>query len=487
MIRSSVLSLTLAMVLAGCTVGPNFRAPPPPAAPGYTDRPVPAAIPAAPGAPMQRLVEGMAVPDRWWTQFGNDALTALVEEALTANTDLAVAEATLRQARAQAGVVQGAQLPAVDLGYQSERARTSRSLSGVLADDKRYLYTLHTAQVTINYPMDVFGGLRRRTESARASAEMQAHRAQAVRQTVAANTVLAVMRSASLSDQIRATEASIGASRTLLDLFRRRQALGQIGAADVAAQETALAQAEGTLPPLLRAAARQRSALNVLLGREPGAPSPDPLPLARLVLPADLPLSLPADLVAQRPDIRAAEAQLHAASADVGVAIAARLPSITLSANYGGKAIEFDRMFAGGNPFWSIIGGVAQPLFRGGALKRQQQAAEAALDGAKAQYRGVVLTALADVADTLAALQTDADALRSAATASAAARRNLDFVTRQLQLGDVGTLEVLNAANANAQAQVQFAQARAARFADTVALYQALGGGWTPAKRENAS
>ncbi|MFT6568769.1 MAG: NodT family efflux transporter outer membrane factor (OMF) lipoprotein [Sphingomonas echinoides] len=225
--------------------------------------------------------------------------------------------------------------------------------------------------------------------------------------------------------------------------------------------------------------AHQRAALNVLLEREPGAIAPAAISIDQLQLPADLPLTLPSELVRQRPDIRFAAAQLHGASADVGVAIAARLPSITLSANFGGKAMQFGRMFADGNPFWSLIGGVAQPLFRGGALKHQQRAAEAALDGAKAQYRGVVLAALVDVSDTLNALREDADALQAAATASAAAQRNLDFVTRQLALGDVGTLAVLNATTANAAAQVQLAQARAIRFADTVALYQALGGGWS--------
>lgn len=480
MIRNVAASSAM-LLLAGCMVGPDFHPQPPPASQRYGGSSPPEMVPAARGAPAQRLIAGMPVTQRWWARFGNPDLGALVEEALAANADVEAADAALRQARELAGVAAAARLPMLDLSYQAEQTRTSKSLSGVLADSNRYLYSLNTAQVTIAYPLDLFGGLARKTESARAAAEAQYFRTEAARLTVATNTVLAVIRDGALREQIAATQASIAVNRSLLELFRKRQALGQIGAADIAAQETALARAEGALPPLMKAAAHQRAALNVLLGREPGAPSPAPISLDRLTLPADLPLTLPSDLVRQRPDIRAAQAQLHGASADVGVAIAARLPSITLGANYGGKAIEFGRMFQGENPFWSLIGGVTQPLFRGGALKRQQRAAEAALDAAKAQYRGVVLAALADVSDTLAALGADAEALRSAAKASEAAHRNLGYVQRQLELGDVGTLAVLSAANADAEAQVQFAQARAARFADTVALYQALGGGWSDA------
>lgn len=475
----SLLCLPLLLVAPACTVGPNFRQPLPPVSDRYTPGPLPAQVRAAPGAPEQRLRIGMPIAERWWSQFGNTQLDTLVDEALAANADLAAADAALRQAQALAGAAAGAQLPALDLGYQAERTQTSRSLSGVLADSNRYLYSLNTAQVSVSYPLDLFGGLRRKTESARAAAEAQMYRTEAARLTIATNTVLTVIRVAALEEQIAAARTSISANQTLLTLFRRRQELGQVGAADVAAQETVVAQAEGALPPLAKAAAHQRAVLNALLGREPGTAPPPAIALDRLALPTDLPLALPSTLVRQRPDIRTAEAQLHGASADVGVAIAARLPSITLGANYGGKAIAFDKMFAGGNPFWSIIGGIAQPVFRGGALKRQQQAAEAALDGAKAQYRSVVLAALVDVSDALTALHEDAAALASAAKASEAAGRNLQYVTRQLALGDVDTLVVLNATNANAAAQAQLAQARAARFADTAALYQALGGGWS--------
>ncbi len=202
-----------------------------------------------------------------------------------------------------------------------------------------------------------------------------------------------------------------------------------------------------------------------------------PLPaLAALTLPAQLPAVLPSDLVARRPDIRAAQAQLEGAGADVQTAIAARLPSITLAANAGGSAQRFGDMFRTGNPFWTLIGGITQPIFHAGALRRQQRAAEAVLEGSKAQYRSVVLQAFGDVADALTGLATDAAALDAATRAADASNRALTFIRRQLALGNVGTLALLNATAADAQARAQLVQARAARLSDTVALFQATGG-----------
>ncbi|WP_347092659.1 efflux transporter outer membrane subunit [Sphingomonas parapaucimobilis] len=474
MIRAPLLSLLILPLAACATVGPSFHAPAPPKSKGY-----PVAEAAGSPATAPQLVPGAAVPQRWWTLFGNPALDALVDEALRANTDIATAEARLRQAQAQMSVAQAARLPSADLGIQGEKTRTSRSLSGVLADDKRYLYSLSTTQLSIAYPLDLFGGLRRRGESARATAEVQAHRLAAARLTVATNTALGIIRLASIRDRIDAARRSASLRRQLLDMFRRRYALGDIGLAEIEAQRTALARAEGALPPLYKAEAHERALLDTLLGREPGASAQPRIPLDALRLPADLPLSLPAELVRQRPDILAAQAQLHAASADVGIAIAARLPSITLSGNVGGRAIEFDRMFAGGNPFWTIVGGLTQPLFRGGALRRQQDDAQAALDAAKAQYRGVVLAALVDTSDALFAVRQDGEAVRTATIANEAAQHSLQLVSQQVRLGASGTLEAMNAAAASADAQAELITARTLRLSDTVALFQALGGGYS--------
>lgn len=460
------------LMATACTVGPQHPTTPISLAPPV----VPETIVSTAG-PEQQVVPGDVVQADWWRQFGSPALDALVDRALAANTDLASAEATLRQAQEQARATFGGTLPQVDASLQSQRVQTSRTLSPVLNDPDNYLYSLHTAQVQVSYPLDLFGGGRNKVRSARAQAEVAADRLAAAHTTVITNLVSAAIQQAALAAQVSAAQDSIRSNRDVLGLLQRRQQLGDIGLADVAAQQAALATAEGALPPLVRQLQHQRGLIAMLIGVAPGSPLP-PLPaLDDFTLPETIPVGLPAAIVAGRPDVRAAEAQMRGAGADVGAAIAARLPNITLSANVGGLATDFASMFASGNPFWSLIGGVAQPIFHGGQLLHQQKAAEAALDGAKAQYRGAVLQAFADVADALTALRTDAEALDAATRASTSASQSLLFTRRQLELGGVGTLALLNASSTNAQAQAQLVQARAGRLADTAALFQAVGGG----------
>lgn len=472
MIRSPrVLAMLLGTALSGCSAGPqhprvDLPLPPPVAA---------ATLPATAG-PTQRIMPGRPAPADWWTRFGSPRLDALVARALAANTDLAAAEATLRQAREQRGVVRGAAGPQVDAGYQVERARVSNALSSPLADVTDTLYTLHTSQLSVTYPLDLFGGQRSRIRSAAAATAVAAARLDAARTSVVANLALAVIEQAALQAQVTAAEDAIRSNRDILDLLRRRQALGDIGAADVAAQASALATTEAVLPPLQRQAQHQRALIATLTGTAPGATTLDLPSLAELHLPTDLPVALPADLVAARPDVRAAAAQMEGAAADLGTAIAARLPSITLSGNAGGSAERFARMFATGNPFYALIGGLTAPIFHAGALRHQQRAAEAALDLAKAQYRGAALQAFVDVDDAVAGLRSDAVALDAATRARDAANQSLGFTRRQLQLGGVGTLALLGASAASAQAASTRIQAEAARLADTVALFQAVGG-----------
>ena len=467
---SRALVLLLACATAACAAGPHdldAHAPLPPAA-------IPAHI--APAAGSTQTFTATPMRADWWTAFASPQLDALVAEALAHNNDIASADAALRQARELAGAAAGAALPQVDAGYQAERARVSNALSPPVADQDQQLYTLHTAQVTVSYGLDLFGGTRGRVRSARAAAEVQRQRRDAARTTVVANLVQAVIQRAALSDQIAAAQTAVTVNRDILDSLLRRQRLGAIGAADVATQQTALATAEGALPPLIRQEAHQRVVIAALLGRAAGEALP-PLPaLAALTLPAELPAVLPSDLVARRPDVLAARAQLEGAGADVRTAIAARLPSITLSANAGGSAQRFGDMFKDGNPFWTLLGGITQPLFHAGALRHQQHAAEAALDGAKAAYRSAVLQAFGDVSDALTGLATDASALDAATRAADIGQRPARSVRRQLALGDVGTLALLNATAADAQARAQLVQARAARLSDSVALFQASGG-----------
>jgi NodT family efflux transporter outer membrane factor (OMF) lipoprotein len=409
----------------------------------------------------------------WWKAFGSPALDALVDRALANSEDIKVADAALAQSREQGKAAGGQAFPQIDASYQAQRTRASAVVSPPLADPNATLYTLHTAQLAVTYPLDLFGGVRSRIASARAAVEVQSHRRDAARRMLTANLVLAVIQHGMLAAQIRATSDSIDANQTLLALLRRRQQLGDVGLVDVAAQETSLATAQAALPGLRHSLDHQDALIATYLGLAPGLPLPPVPTLDALSLPTDLPLSLPADIVRRRPDVAAAEAQMRGAGADVGTAIAARLPSLQLSAQAGGSATRIADMFASGNPFWSIVGGVTQPLFHGGALLHQKRAADAALKGAEAQYRAAVLQAFVDVSDSFSGLQNDAAALDGATLADQAAARNLAFVTRQLQLGDVGTPVLLNATSARASAASQLIQTRAARMSDTVAFFQA--------------
>lgn len=467
--------IILPMVLAACNPAPRHPT---------TAIPLPPPVPATPISPASgstQLVEpGVAVRADWWRAFGSDTLDRLVDQALRSNNDLASAEASLHQMQNLAKATGGSALPQVDAGYQVQQLQASRTLSNPLANPNTFLYTLHTAQVTVSYSPDLFGGVRNKIASARAAAEVARYRLLAARSTVVANLVNAVIAQASLTAQIDAARTAIDTNRQVLELLRKRQALGDIGAADVAAQQTLLATAEGALPPLIRQHDHQLGLIAMLTGNAPGSPEPVLPKLSELQLPGTLPAALPAAIIANRPDIRAAEAQMRGAAADVGTAIAARLPNIMLSATAGGEATNFADMFASGNPFFALLGGISQPIFHGGALKHQQKAAEAALEGAKAQYRSAALQAFADVDDAMTGLKTDADALDAASRANDAARQNLTFSRRQLELGGVGTLGLLNASAAAAQASSQLLQAQSARYSDTVALFQALGGGVIP-------
>jgi len=311
-----------------------------------------------------------------------------------------------------------------------------------------------------------------------AQADAQKFETEAAYLTLTSNLVSTAIQEASVREQIEATRKIIAADREVLGILQRQKDAGQVMGLDVAAQEAALAQAEQALPPLEKQQAQLRDLLAALTGRLPSEPGLETLDLASVSLPSDLPVSLPSRLVEQRPDIRAAEANLHAASAQVGVAIANRLPNFTLSANAGGAATSIADLFTNGNSFWTLTGDVTQPIFHGGTLLHRQKAAEAALDQAREQYRSTVIGAFQNVADTLQALQADGRAIETAARAEQAADRSLGITRRQLDLGQVSAAALLIAEQTYQQAVISRLQAEAARYADTTALFQALGGGW---------
>lgn len=425
----------------------------------------------------QMIHPGMAVVPDWWQGFGSPALNDLVARALAANTDIAVAKARLAQAQAQVGVVRGGLLPQVDAGLTSERQRLSRTLSTPLTNPYPQVFSLHTAQVSVSYSPDLFGGSAARLRSAKAAAAVAQAQEQAIRNLVAGQVVLAVIQDAAYNAEIAATRDAIDSNLQVLALLHQREKLGAVGHADVAAQTAAIAAIEGALPPLMRQRGANLAALSVLLGLAPGSPIEKLPGLDDFALPGDLPLTMPADLLTTRPDVAGAAAALEGAAADVKVAMVARLPQINLSASFGGIAEDFSKMFSSGNPFWTLIGGIAAPVFHGGALKRQQESAEHALEAAKASYKGTALQAFADVSNALTALSTDATALGIAERGNDAASQSLTFARRQLELGGVGTLAVLNASATAQTARAQLVAARAARLSDTVGLFTALGGG----------
>lgn len=476
--KKAVLAL-LAAGLAGCAVGPDFQRPAAPATTRYTAEPLPAS-PAAgstSGDTAQRFIEGQDLPEQWWKLFGSDALDQLVSAALQANPDLQAAEAALRAARENAAAARGAYWPSIDAHLTPTRQRNADPLASPTASGEN-LYTLHTAQVNVAYTPDVFGGTRRQVEAVAAQSEVARFQRQAAWLTLTSNVVAAAIQEASLRAQLQATREQIAAAARLLDMVGQQQRAGQLGAAEVAAQETALAQMEATLPPLEKQLAQQRNLLAVLAGHLPSEAIAQQFDFSALKLPEALPLSLPARLVEQRPDIRAAEAQLHAASAQIGVARAARLPNIALTASLGSVAVDTATLFKSGTGFWSIGADLVQPIFHGGSLMHQERASRAAYDQAAAQYRSTVLTAFQNVADTLHAIDADAKVLRAATRAERAANHSLEIARRQRALGLIGFPAVLQAEQADQQATISLVQARAARYADTVALFQALGGGW---------
>ena len=466
-----------ALALAGCMVGPNFQRPAPPAVASFLPKD---AQRAPAGADAQQIVQGMDIPARWWTVFHSPELDALVAQALANNADVAAAEAALRNARELLYAQRGALFPTVSAGFQGLRARTAGAIAPVLASNAQ-TYTLFTPQVTVSYTPDVFGGVRRQIEGAAARAESQKFQTEAAYLTLTSNVVQAALLDSSLREQIKATHDIIGVETQLLALMKKQHDAGQISGADLAAQETALAQAEQSLPPLEKQLAQQRDLLAILGGRFPAEGPSGAVDIASLALPHEVPAGLPSSLVERRPDIRAAEANLHAASAAVGVAAAARLPAITLSAQGGTAASTLGGLASSSNLFWQLTGDVAQPIFDAGQLKHQQKAAEAAYDQAREQYRSTVLQAFQNVADAMQALQLDDEGLNAASLAEKAAARSLQISSEQVRLGEVSAVSVLNAEQAYHQARIALIQAKAARYSDTVALFQALGAGGWPA------
>jgi len=467
------------LALSGCAVGPDFETPAAPTVTGYTRESLATQTASAEvrGGESQRLVQDLDIPAQWWTLFHSPELNRLVERAIKANPNVQAAQAALKVALENVYAQQGAFFPTIEGSFSPSRNKSSNSIAPVPANNSN-VYSLYTAQLSLSYAPDVWGLNRRQVESLQAQAEAQRFQLEATYVTLTSNVVTAAILEASLRAQIDATRDIIKIQNELLDLLHRQLQAGAVAGIDVAAQEAALAVALATLPPLEKQLAQQRDALAALIGAFPSEEPPEQFQLASLTLPQDLPVSLPAKLVQQRPDVRAAEANLQSASAQIGVAVANRLPNLTLSALWGTQAVSAGSLFGPGNAIWTLSGQLLAPLFDGFTLLHRERAARATFDQAAAQYKSTVLGAFQNVADTLRALQSDADAVKAQDAAVRAAKTSLDISRRQLELGQINYLSLLNAQQTYLQAVINLAQAQANRYADTAALFQALGGGW---------
>jgi NodT family efflux transporter outer membrane factor (OMF) lipoprotein len=481
MIVSRATSLgvvTISVTMTGCAVGPDFHRPPAPTDIGYTREPLAAQTASinTRGGEAQHFVPERDIPGEWWALFRSEPLNRLIEQSLHANPDIDAAQAALRQAQENVYAGEGALFPDASLSFQAQKQRLSGATFG--QPNVHETFGLVTPTLNVSYAPDVFGGTRRQIESLEAQAEFQRFQLEATYLTLTSNVVVAAVQEASLRGQIAATQDIIKDQAQELNLVRQRFTLGGASQADVLSQEAQLAQSRATLPPLQKQLAQTRNQLTALANQLPSHETSETFNLDSMHLPRDLPISLPSQLIEQRPDVRAAEAQLHAASAEIGVATANQLPQFTITAALGTAATGFTNMLAPGTGAWSIAGGITQTLFDAGALLHRKRAAVAGFEQIAAQYRGTVIKACQNVADTLRAPQSDADALVAQASAERAAFASLDLARRQYQLGAIDYLTLLNAQRTWQQARIDRVHAEANRYADTAALFQALGGGW---------
>lgn len=479
-LRIAVAAVIISPAISGCTSGPDFKTPEPPKIKDYTAEPLPvetAGAPVAGGAP-QRFVSGQEIPDEWWRLFKCPSLDSLIRRALADNPTLTAAQAALRQAEETYIVESGGRYPSINATVSAERQRFSGAAFGQ-AGAKPNTFNLYNASVNVSYALDAFGSLRRQLEALQSRVDYQTFELEAANLALSANIVTAAVRESSLRLQIATIEEIAAIQERQLSIVEKQFQLGSVSLPDVLAQRAQLAQTRASLPPLQKQLNLTRHLLAVLAGTFPEEAGELPaFNLDDLHLPEEIPVSLPSELVRKRPDIRASEAMLHEASALVGVATANLYPQITLTGSLGTAATRMQDLLKNNSIVWSAGGSLLEPVLRGGALTAGKRAAIASYDQAMGLYRETVLHAFQDVADVLRSLDDDSRTLAAQAEAEAAARNALDVTEKQFRLGAVSYLALLNAQRQYQESRILLVQAQAARFADTAALFQALGGGW---------
>ena len=466
--------------LTACAVGPDWKPQAEPKAQAYTPTPVPDRTVAAPGpaGAAQTFSPMLTLPADWWTLFHSPSLDALVRQGLERNPSVRAARSTLSSYQASLDA-QTASLffPAVDAHLSATRQRVSGAETG-FANAPPTTYNLFNASVGVSYRPDVFGGSRRSVEASRAIVDYGRYELEAASLSLTSNLVTTAIAEASYRGQLDAVRDIVKSQKETLAVVERQFAAGAASKADVLAQRTQVAASEGQLPPLEKALAQTRHHLAVLAGDAPNRADLPEFTLADFQLPTEVPLSLPSELVHNRPDIAASEAALHEAGALVGVATANLYPQITLTGTAGYAGSTLSELFRSPNGIWSLGGALTQPLFHAGELRARRRYAEDQYDVARDNYEGTVLEAFRQVADTLRAIEWDAKALAAAASADELAKESLDLTRRQYAAGGVSYLTLLNAQRQYAETLKNHVQAQALRYADTAALYVALGGGW---------
>ncbi|WP_061537195.1 efflux transporter outer membrane subunit [Collimonas arenae] len=466
--------LLAALMLGGCMVGPDFVRPAPPDVDRYTQDPMPAVMTADGNA--QRLIPGAEVPFDWWRMFNSAQLDAMVKQAIANNPTLEASQATLRQSQDNLRAGYGVFFPQINAGFSGVHERNAPVVDGMTSSGS--IYNVVTLSGSISYALDLFGGQRRTVEGLRAQSDNQRYTSQAAYLTLSANVVNTAIARAAYAAQVRAMEQLIGMETEQLDATKAQFSAGTSAYSNVLSVQSLIAANRATLAPLRQRIDQADHLLATLQGSMPSQASLPDIDLGQLSLPSDLPLSLPSDLVRQRPDILQAEAQLHVASANVGIATAAMFPSFSLTGSYGVAGSSFGNLSAASGLFWSIGPSLSIPLFKGGSLWFGRKAAIDAYQASLATYRQVVLSAFAQVADSLKALQHDAEALQAQAESQRAAGDALHLLQINYRTGLAAYLDVLAADIQYQQATIGYLQAIALRQQDTVALFVALGGGW---------
>ena len=468
-----------ALVLAGCAMGPDWVKPKAPEATTYSREALPEKTisSATAGGESQRFVASMDIPVAWWTLFHSPALNALVERSLKNNPTLAAAQAALRQAEEGVSAQQGFYFPTLQANMAASRQRNSGTLSPTLSNPVQQ-FNLYTPQLSISYAPDVFGLNRRAVESAQAQADVQRFQLEATYLTLASNVVVAALQEASLRAQLQSIQQQVSLQSEQAALYHKQFDLGAIAFSDVVMQEAALAQTRAQLPLLQKALAQQRDLITALAGEFPQQEPIETFELASLTLPAELPVSLPAQLVEQRPDVRAAEEALHAASADIGVATANLLPQFSITGAMGGVSTQISNALSTGNAFWAATGGITQTLFDGGRTRANVDFARAGHGATVANYRRVVLTAMQEVEDGISGLAALERASLQAGNALATARRVFDMTRARYEGGASAYIDVIAAQQALLASERQATQLQGQRLVTSVFLIKALGGDW---------